>query len=159
MRPRHIARLQTAARLGLAHWFFGNLYEEVVRMPARIADHPSPGGPFAPGSPVRYYLPAAPVTLATTLACVAAGWHRRADRQTLAAAGLLTATGAALTGHLVRAVNLRLLEDAKRPADPEERQRLVEHWHRVNRIRLVVVAAAAIALRAGTRAEPGTATH
>src|SRR5688572_1248708 len=78
MQPRHHARLQTAARLGLAHWFFGNLYEEVVRMPARIAEQPVAGGPLAAGSPVRYYLPAAPVTVATTLACVAAGWHRRA---------------------------------------------------------------------------------
>jgi hypothetical protein len=149
MEPRHHAHLRTASLLGLAHWFFGNLYEEVVRMPARIAEHPPAGGPFAPGSPVRYYLPAAPVTLATTLACVAAGWHRRADRPALAAAGLLTATGAALTGHLVRAVNLRLL-DGGRPADRAERQRLVAHWHRVNRVRLVVVAAAAIALRRGT---------
>jgi hypothetical protein len=136
MQPRHHARLQVAARLGLAHWFFGNLYEEVARMPERIADHPSPGGPFAPGSPVRYYVPAAPIMLASTLACVAAGWHRQADRPALAAAGLLTVTGAALTGHLVRAVNLRLLDGASRPADPAERKRLVEHWHRVNRIRL-----------------------
>jgi Domain of unknown function (DUF1772) len=150
MEPRHHSHLRTASLLGLAHWFFGNLYEDVVRMPARIAEHPPAGGPFAAGSPVRYYLPAAPVTLATTLACVAAGWRRRACRPALAAAGLLTATGAALTGHLVRAVNLRLLDDDGRPADPAERQRLVAHWHRVNRVRLVVVAAAAIALRAGT---------
>jgi hypothetical protein len=151
MQPRHHARLQTAARLGLAHWFFGNLYEEVVRMPARIAEQPVTGGPLAAGSPVRYYLPAAPVTVATTLACVAAGWHRRADRPALAAAGLLTATGAALTGHLVRAVNLRLLDGSSRPADAAERKRLVQHWHRVNRIRLAIVAAAAVALHAGTR--------
>jgi Domain of unknown function (DUF1772) len=150
MQPRHRSRLQAAAWLGLAHWFFGNLYEEVVRMPARIAEHPPAGGPFASGSPVRYYLPAAPVTLATTLACVAAGWHRRADRPALAAAGLLTATGAALTGHLVRAVNLGLLDGPRRPSNPAERQRLVEHWHRVHRVRLVVVAAAAVALRAGS---------
>lgn len=157
MQPRHHVRLQTAARLGLAHWFFGNLYEEVVRMPARIAAQPVVGGPLTAGSPVRYYLPAAPVTVAATLACVAAGWHRRADRPALAAAGLLTATGTAMTGHLVRAVVLRLLDGT--PSDPAERQRLVEHWHRVNRIRLVVVAAAAVALRAGTRTEPGTATR
>jgi hypothetical protein len=157
MQPRHHARLQTAARLGLAHWFFGNLYEEVVRMPARIAEQPVTGGPLAAGSPVRYYLPAAPVTVATTLACVAAGWHRRADRPALAAAGLLTATGAALTGHLVRAVVLQLLDGTQ--SDPAERRRLVEHWHRVNRVRLVVVAAAAVALRAGTRTAAGTATR
>jgi hypothetical protein len=121
MQPRHLARLQTTARLGLAHWFFGNLYEEVVRMPARLAESPS-GGPLAAGSPVLYHLPAAPVTLAATLGCVAAGWRRR----------LLANT----------------------PPDPLERQRLVEHWHRVNRVRLVVVAAAAVALRAGTRPLP-----
>jgi hypothetical protein len=144
------AGLRTAAELGLAHWFFGNLYEEVVRMPARIAAQPPAGGAFATGSPVRYYVPAAPVTLATTLACVATGWRRPADRPALAAAALLTAAGAALTAHLVRAVNLRLLDGAGRPADPAERQRLVEHWHRVNRVRLVVVAAAAVALRAGS---------
>jgi hypothetical protein len=141
------AGLQTAAELGLAHWFFGNLYEEVVRMPSRIAERPPTGGAFAPGSPVRYYA-AAPVTLSTTLACVATGWRRRADRPALAAAAALTVAGVALTGHLVRAVNLRLLDGAGRP-DPAERQRLVEHWHRVNRVRLVAVAAAAVALRAG----------
>jgi Domain of unknown function (DUF1772) len=148
MQPRRLARLQTTARLGLAHWFFGNLYEEVVRMPARLAEVPI-GSTLAPGSPVRYHLPAAPVTLAATLGCVVAGWDRRADRPALAAAGLLTVTGAALTGHLVRSVNLRLLGGT--PPDPLERQRLVERWHRVNRVRLVVVAAAAVALRAGTR--------
>jgi anthrone oxygenase-like protein len=151
MQPHHRARLRVAAQLGLAHWFFGNLYEEVVRMPARVADSPPRGGPLGPGSPVRYYLPAAPVTLATTLACVAAGWQRRADRPALAAAGILTTAGAALTGHLVGTVNLRLLRDGSTPSDPAERQRLVEHWHRVNRLRLVVVAAAAAALHAGTR--------
>jgi len=147
MQPRHHARLRTVALVGLAHWFFGNLYEEVVRMPARVAETPSRGGLLAAGSPVRYYLPAAPVTLATTLGCVATGWHRRADRPALAAAGLLTAAGAALTSHLVCAVNLRLLRNP--PSDPRQRQRLVEHWHRVNRVRLVVVAVAAVALRAG----------
>jgi hypothetical protein len=147
--PRHHARLLTTARLGLAHWFFGNLYEEVVRMPDRLADAPSGGGLFAPGSPVRYHLPAAPVTVAATLACVVTGWRRRGDRPALAAVGLLTTTGAALTAHLVRTVVLRLLGDP--PPEPRERQRLVEHWHRVNRARLVLVAAAAVALRVGTR--------
>ena len=133
MRPRLRVPLRTAAEVGLAHWFFGNLYEEVIGMPARIAEHPPPDGPFAPGSPVRYYLPAAPLTLAATFACVATGWGRRRDRPALAAAGLL----------------LRLLDGVE--TDPAERQRLVRHWHAVNRVRLPVVAAAAVALRAGTR--------
>jgi Domain of unknown function (DUF1772) len=149
MQPRLRVHLRTAAQLGLAHWFFGNLYEEVVGMPARIAEHPPPGGPFAPGSPVRYYLPAAPLTMAATFGTIAAGWHRPRDRPALAAAGVLTATGAVITGHLVRSVNVRLLDGGE--PDPVERQRLVRHWHAVNRVRLAVVAAAAVALRAGTR--------
>jgi hypothetical protein len=149
MRRRHHALLRTTAQLGLAHWFFGNLYEEVVGMPARVAENPPAGGPFAAGSPVRYYLPAAPHTLAATFACVVTGWGRHHDRRALAAAGLLTATGAVMTAHLVRAVNLRLLDGVE--PDPAQRQRLVRHWHRVNRVRLPVVAAAAIALGVGTR--------
>jgi hypothetical protein len=149
MRPRLRVPLRTAAEVGLAHWFFGNLYEEVTGMPARIAEHPPAGGPFAPGSPVRYYLPAAPLTLAATFACVATGWGRRRDRPALAAAGLLATAGAAMTGHLVRAVNLPLLDGGEE--DRAERQRLVRHWHAVNRVRLLVVAGAAVALRAGTR--------
>lgn len=146
------ARLLAAARLGLEHWFFGNLYEEVVRMPQRLADSPGPGGPFAPGSPVRYYVSAAPLTLGATIAAVAGGWGRREERPALATAGLLTAVGAALSAHLVRTVNLRLLDDT--PLDDAERQLLVTHWHRVNRVRLVVVAGAAVALSRANRRGP-----
>ena len=145
------ARLLATARLGLAHWFFGNLYEEIVRMPQRVADAPGAGGPLGPGSPVRYYLPAAPLTLAATFAAIASGWGDREDRPRLVAAGLLTTAGAAMTAHLVRAVNLRLLGDAV--PDNGERRRLVAHWHRVNRVRLVMVAGAALALGRRLRSE------
>ncbi|MGH3320282.1 MAG: hypothetical protein ACRDN9_08895 [Streptosporangiaceae bacterium] len=54
------------ARLGYAHWFFGNLYEAVVNVPELLATapgvangHGTSRAVFRRGSPVPYYLPAA----------------------------------------------------------------------------------------------------
>jgi len=140
------AALSTLARAGQAHWFFGNLYEAVVHMPERLD---SDERPFAAGSPVRYYLPAAPITLGATLATVVRGWRRDSDRPALAVAGACSVAGAALTGHLVRSVNLRLLGDE--PLDPTERARLIRHWHRVNRVRLLLADSALAALERAAR--------
>jgi hypothetical protein len=137
--------LLAAARIGTAHWLFGNLYEEVVDMPGRVADGPRDGGLLGRGSPVRYYVPAAPVTFAATLASVVRGWDRREDRPVLVAAGALTAVGAAITGHLVRTVIVRLFDDQLTAA---ERERLVARWHRANRVRLLAATGAGLALQA-----------
>jgi hypothetical protein len=64
-RDRRVATLLTIARLGYAHWFFGNLYEAVVRVPDRLAKADelglddrrlatvlSPGSPVGTTSPV-----------------------------------------------------------------------------------------------------------
>src|SRR5690348_196443 len=69
---RSTRTLSTAAAVCLAVQLFGNLYEEVVGNVATLAD-PRPGalvGALAPGSPVYYYLPWAPVgvVLAAVLA-------------------------------------------------------------------------------------------
>lgn len=78
--------LLTVAQLGQAQWFFGNLYEAVVRIPERIAagsgselrsERPGLATLLRPGSPVRYFLSAAPVTLAASIAAVIAGWTNR----------------------------------------------------------------------------------
>jgi hypothetical protein len=60
---------------------------------------------------VRYFLPVAPAPLGTTLAAAVSGWHRRSDRPALATAAALTVAGAAITGHLVRTVIVRLFDD------------------------------------------------
>jgi hypothetical protein len=142
-RDRRTSALLTAARIGNAHWLFGNLYEEVVGMPGRIADGPHDGGLLGRHSPVRYHLPIAPMTLGTTLAAAVSGWHRREDRPALAAAAALTVAGAAITGRLVQTVIVRLFDD-RLPDD--ERDRLVAHWHRANRVRLAAAAGAGAAL-------------
>ena len=142
--------LMAAARAGHAHWLFGNLYEAVVRVPDRLAEAHDTGrsrGPLGPASPLRYYAPVLPVTLGATAAAVIRGWHRSPDRPLLAVATCCTLAGTALTGHLVRTVNLRLF-DAGSPLGQEERRRLLGRWYRVNRVRLVLVGASSVALEA-----------
>ncbi|MER5266200.1 DUF1772 domain-containing protein [Actinosynnema sp. NPDC002837] len=137
------------ARLGQAHWFFGNVYEAVVDVPRLLADARPNRAPglLAAGSPVRYYMPAAPVTLAATAVALARSGGDRRDVAT-AAAGTLVA--AALTVYLVRTVNLRLLRDTE-PLTDDDRRRLTTTWHRGNLLRLLALAVAASATRRATR--------
>ena len=70
----------TVAALTHAHWFFGNLYEAVVKVPHRVAaSEDTPvlrRTPLGPGSPGRYYAPLAPVAFpAVALALAAARTH------------------------------------------------------------------------------------
>jgi hypothetical protein len=136
------------ARLGYAHWILGNLYEAVVDMPQLLADAQPSREPrlLGAGSPVRYYLPATPLTLVATAATLIDSWRSGGDRRAIATAAAGTASAAALTGYLVRAVNLRLLQSAS-PLDQAERSRLVRAWHRGNLARLSFLAVAVLALR------------
>ncbi|HEU5389265.1 MAG TPA: anthrone oxygenase family protein [Streptosporangiaceae bacterium] len=132
------------AQLGQAQWFFGNLYEAVVRIPERIAaesgshlrsERPSLSTLFRPGSPVRYYLPTAPVTLAAAIAAVIAGWDEPQDRKWLGASAASTVSGAMLTAYVVRQINYKLFFAAQ-PLAAAEQQELLRRWHRLNKLRL-----------------------
>jgi Domain of unknown function (DUF1772) len=140
--------LTTVARLGQAHWFFGNLYEGAVGMPQLLADAQRQRPPrlLGPGSPIRYYAPVAPLTVVTTTAVLVDGWRSGGNRRmiTTAATGMASALG--LSAYLIRTVNLRLLRTGE-PLSAADRRRLVTRWHRVNMIRLVALAVAAAALR------------
>jgi hypothetical protein len=35
---KRIATILSVAQLGYAHWFFGNLYEAIVKVPSRLAE-------------------------------------------------------------------------------------------------------------------------
>src|ERR671937_2872016 len=80
-RRRVAAAFLGIAGWGHAHWFFGNLYEAVVRVPHRLASERSAGGtatsPFGAGSPVLYYVPAMPATSPAALAALMFGWNNR----------------------------------------------------------------------------------
>ncbi|WP_232667149.1 anthrone oxygenase family protein [Pseudonocardia sp. TRM90224] len=134
--------LLTIARAANAHWFFGNLYEELVRMPDRLADEHDSGRARLP-SPVRYYVPALPALVGGAVAAAVTG-RRGPARGALATAAVSTVAGVGLTGFVVRTVIFRLIDDGP-PLEQAERERLITRWHRVNRVRLVLAAVAAIA--------------
>jgi Domain of unknown function (DUF1772) len=145
----------TIARVAHQQWFFVNLYEAVVRMPDRLADeHDSPArgaaGLLAAGSPARYHLPAAPILLGSTIAALADGLRNDGDRAALLVAAVCSLSGAAVTGYLVRRVNLRLLHGGP-PIGPEERRALMSRWYGANRIRLALLAAGSVALERAAR--------
>jgi hypothetical protein len=103
-RRRVTGTLLTIAQLGYAHWFFGNLYEAIVKVPDRLVSDQEPGAAgthvtalLGPGSPLRYYLPGAPVTFAATLAALATGWDTPNDRRWLMAAAAWSMAGGAIT--------------------------------------------------------------
>ncbi|MFJ6672854.1 DUF1772 domain-containing protein [Actinosynnema sp. NPDC091369] len=135
------------ARLGQAHWFFGNLYEAAVDVPRLLADAgpDRAAGLLAPGSPLRYYAPAAPVTLTATAVALL---RSDGDRRAAATSAASTLVAAALTGYLVKTVNLRLL--GGEPLGDDDRRRLLATWHRGNLLRLVALAVAAATLRRAT---------
>ena len=152
-RRRITASLLAVAQLGHAHWFFGNLYEAIVKVPDRLAAAPDltvAGEPVTlklllrPGSPVRYYLPVGPVAIAAGLAALLAGWDVPSDRRRLATASACAVSGGAITVHLVRAVNIRLFF-ADRPLSPAEQKALLGVWYRWNAVRLVAVGGAWLA--------------
>jgi hypothetical protein len=133
-------RWAVVARVGLACWFFGNLYEAVVDVPGLLADaRAGRARPvLAPGSPVRYYAPTLPPTLAATATTlIRAGRAGHRGRAVTAAAAL--ASAAAMTAWLVPNVNLRLLR-AGSPMSASERRHLVRTWHRLNAARMGALA-------------------
>lgn len=150
--PRHraTARLLGLTQLGHAHWFFGNLYEAIVGVPDLLATNRSrrrsdrSASPLAPGSPVRYYVAAAPVTFPAACIAAALGWDERRNRPWLVAAAACSIAGVTSTIYLVRAVNLRLFFSAE-PLDAGERGRLLRSWYRVNVARIVLTGATSVA--------------
>lgn len=138
---------RTAARLGQAHWFFGNLYEAVVDVPRLLTQARDRREPtlLDPGSPVRYYGPAVPVTLGSTAAVLVESWRSGGDRRAIAAGAAGTASAVALSAYLVRNINVRLLR-GRAPLTPQENRRMLTTWHALNLLRLLSLAAAVVAL-------------
>jgi hypothetical protein len=126
-------RLLSIAQFGLAHSFFGQLYEAVVDIPRRIAQDPEPN--LSSAGPTRYFPPTAPVTRCALLVAAATGWREPRTRPWLTAALVGAGCEAVLTVYLVRNVNARAFV-AGQPLAPAERETLVRTWHQLNRIRL-----------------------
>ncbi len=147
-RKTRIVRLLGIANVAYAHWFFGNLYEAVARIPDHFSDKYKEGERddrlptiISRGSPARYYVPGVPVVVGATLSIVLAGWKSRRDRPWLAALAVNAVSGLAVTVYLMRAVNLKLFVRGQRLASGD-RQRLLNKWYRLNAFRLLAVGAA-----------------
>lgn len=152
-RPSRLARVLLAgAQFGLAQWFFGNLYEAVVRIPDRLAHRRDlavlPGEPVTvgsmlrPGSPVRFYVPVGPVTVGAAVAALAAGRHGPVAQRWWSTASVVgTVTAGLSTAYVIRAINVRLFFAAE-PPSADEREALLRRWYALNAIRMVATAVA-----------------
>ena len=140
---RSTRRLTTAATVLLGFQLYGNLYEEVVTNVRSIAD-PVPGdlvGELAPGSPLFFYLPWAPVgvvlvgILAVRLRRTAPAWIAR--RAALACVALLVAVGA--KAYLIARLNPTARDASASPATIRD---TAVQWAFVNGIAILAVATA-----------------
>ena len=136
------------AQLGYAHWFFGNLYEAVVKVPELLSTKEPAGSDDRPqmsllssGSPVRYFLPGVPVVIGAALSAMLSGWKWRSTRPWFASLALSTVLGFAVTAYLVRTVNFKLFF-ASQPVTQAERTRLLRIWYRANIFRLLTTGSA-----------------
>lgn len=142
-------RLLGVAEFSHAHWFFGNLYEVLVKIPHRVAaSEASPGlprSPFGAGSPGRYYAPIAPINTPVAIAALLAGWNKSDSRVWLVAAAASSATGAAATAYLLRSIN-PVLFFSPHPLSEMRRKPLLKRWYRVHAVRLTASAVALVAI-------------
>ena len=142
-------RLLDVAELTHAHWFFGNLYEALVKVPTRVAaSNPSPELPRSPlgaGSPGRYYAPVAPLNAPAAIGSLVAGWNHRRSRPWLLAAAISPASGAAVTAYVLRFLNPRLFFSPQ-PLSEDQRRPLLRRWYRIHTVRLITSAVALAAL-------------
>jgi hypothetical protein len=145
-RERIALRLLGIAEFSHAHWFFGNLYEAVVKIPHRVAASEAsrelPRSPFGAGSPGRYYAPIAPLNAPAAIAALVAGWNHANSRVWLIVAAAGATTGTAATAYLLRTINPELFFSPE-PLSEARRKPLLKRWYRVHALRL---AASAVAL-------------
>jgi hypothetical protein len=148
VRRKRVVALLGIAQLGYAHWFFGNRYEAVVRVPDRLARDYTPGGEdrrlasvLSAGSPVRYYLPGVPVVVGATVSALVAGWSARRERPWLGVMALSALAGIVATAYLVAAVN-RSLFVAGQTLTRSDQDRLLRTWYRLNGARLLTAGGA-----------------
>jgi hypothetical protein len=147
-RYRVASSLLGLAQLGHAQWFFGNLYEAVVKVPDLLASRgrgtDPPLSPVGPGSPVRYYAAAVPATFPAVIAAAVAGWDNRSSRPWLVTAAACSVCGAAVTAYLVPAVNLKLFF-SNQELTATEREDLLRTWYRASALRLAATGVAWLA--------------
>ena len=136
-------RATLLAALGMAYWFFGNLYEAVVFSPNWVDDSPAQftrlHGFFTTTGPTLYFVPV--TQLALVLVWVL--WWRNRDEETRADyrhAGLASLPLTALTAGIVALVIPRMF-GAGALADPAGLEPAAWTWNALNVARMILTAA------------------
>lgn len=131
--------LISLSQIGYAWWFFGNLYEALVKVPELLANSARLQSVLSVGSPVLYYIPGFVLVVGTTAAAVVIGWRARIERRALAWMAAFISIGILATAYLVPTVNLKLFV-AGPSIDPLHKAQLLQLWYRVNYVRLAATA-------------------
>jgi hypothetical protein len=155
-RKRQLAlTLLSIALIGIAQWFFGNLYEAVVTAPNwRVAftyELLTGQSQFDAGSPVRYYVPV--TQLAIVLLWVASALTWRAvpiSRRWLGIASIAGALALVLTIYIVTQLNLRLFFGGT-ALDVAQATPLMQQWQALNYLRVLLVGTTLLATAAALR--------
>ena len=149
-RPRTalIAVLVALALLGLAQWFFGNLYEAVVTAPNwRIGfEYEALTGQSQNADrPLRYYVPTTWVAAVLLWVATVLGWRSQPGaRRWLTGAAVATAASLLLTAYIVTQLNLKLFFGTP-VHDAESVRPLMEQWQALNWVRVSLLGIALIA--------------
>jgi branched-subunit amino acid ABC-type transport system permease component len=134
------------AALGLAYWFFGNLYEAVVFSPNWVVDTPAQmtrlNEFFVHTGPTLYFLPL--TMLAIVLVWVLMLVNKRAAvRRDYRRAGLAALLLAALNAVIVATVVTKLFGTEFR-TDPDRMRALAWQWNVLNGLRMALTATTAV---------------
>lgn len=138
-------RLTLAAVLGMAYWFFGNLYEAVVFSPNWVRDSPAQFGRlhefFANTGPTLYFVP---LTQFTILLVWLLWWRNRDGevRREYRRAGIASLALTALTVYIVMAVVPRMFADGAL-LQPERLNAAAWQWNVLNVFRIALTATTA----------------
>ena len=141
---RFVKGLLGFSALGLAEWFFGNAYEQIVLVPNFATGDSSRAllayrEFFKVSNPAFYYVPLNQLALiALVLALV---WTRKlvALQRLIQWAVGFSLMATLLTAYIVKELNLRLFF-GELPADPELVHSLARSWAILNPVRMVLVA-------------------
>jgi hypothetical protein len=112
-RDRTLRWLLSISILGFTHWFFGNLYEQIVLAPNTLGLGVEGlkiwRQFFQFSNPIYYFIPISPISVLATVAALAIGWHSpvKQHKWLIGAASFALFTGL-LTVYIVTQINLKL---------------------------------------------------
>jgi Domain of unknown function (DUF1772) len=143
--------LLVLALLGVAQWFFGNLYEAVVTAPnwrVGFEYEAITGRSQNADRPIRYYVPTTWIAIVLLWAAAILGWRAIPDAKAwLAAASASSVAAVALSVYIITQLNLRLFVNGP-VREIDSVRPLMERWQTLNWVRVFIVGAVLVATAA-----------